>query len=82
MNEERPNINELPYAEWMEKALQELVKFPVKGICMFATTDDGAIYSNYYEIPMMDKLTIAGLIQTDATTEALVANGLVESTND
>ena len=82
MNEEKPNLEALPYAEWLEGALQELVKFPVKGICMFATTEDGAIYSNYHEVPMMDKLTIAGLIQTDATTESLMANGLIESADD
>lgn len=82
MNENEINLEELSYAEWLENALQELVKFPVKGICMFATTEDGAIYSNYHEISMMDKLTIAGLIQTDATTDSLIANGLVKSIDE
>lgn len=76
---EKPNLNDIPYAAWIENALWELIKMPVKGICMFATTEDGSIYSNYHDISMMDKLTIAGLIQTDATTESLIANGLVES---
>ena len=82
MNETEPNFKDIPYAEWLEGALQELVKFPVKGICMFATTNDGTIYSNYHKISMMDKLTIAGLIQTDATTESLAINGLINSVDE
>lgn len=78
MSEKKPNFNELPYAEWLENALQELVQFPVRGICMFAIAEDGSIYSNYHEMPMMDKLTIAGLIQTDATTDSLINNGFIK----
>lgn len=78
MSEPMPNINELPYAPWLEGALSELVNFPVKGICMFATTEDGSIYSNYHEISVMDKLTISGLIQMDATNDALIANGQIK----
>jgi hypothetical protein len=78
MNEPKPNITELPYAPWLEGALQELVGFPVKGICMFAVTPDGAVYSNYHDISVMDKLTISGLIQMDATTESLIANGQIK----
>ena len=65
------DIKELSYAPWLEQALQELVEFPVKGLCMFAFTEDGAVYSNYHEISMMDKLTLAGLIQQDAMYESM-----------
>lgn len=78
MNEKELDLKSLPYVEWLENALQELVRFPVKGICMFAIAEDGAIYSNYHEVPMMDKLTIAGLIQTDATTDSLINNGFIK----
>ena len=73
------NINELHYAPWLENALKELVHFPVKGICMFAITENGEVYSNYSDdISMVDKVTIAGLIQQDATIDVLVANKMVK----
>lgn len=71
-----PNkFENIPYAPWLEEALRELIKFPVKGVCMFATTENGEVYSNYHNISMMDKLTIAGLIQQDAFRESLYNNG-------
>ena len=76
------DITKIPYALWLENALQELIKFPVKGICMYATTESGEIYSNYHNISMMDKVTIAGLIQQDATIDSLVANGIIEEENE
>lgn len=78
MGEENPNFDEIPYAPWLETALQELVTFPVRGICMFAVAEDGSIYSNYHEVSVMDKLAISGLIQMDATTDSLIANGYVK----
>ncbi len=78
MSEATPNINELPYAPWMEQALIELIHFPVKGICMFAVAEDGAVYSNYHNISIMDKLTISGLIQLDATNDSLIASGQIK----
>lgn len=75
---EEKDLTKIPYAQWLENALQELIKFPVKGICMYATTENGEIYSNYHNISMMDKVTIAGLIQQDATVDSLIANGFIE----
>ena len=78
MNDENLDLENIPYASWLEGALQELVTFPVRGVCMFAIAEDGSVYSNYHEISMMDKLTIAGLIQMDATTDSLINNGYVK----
>ena len=72
------NLNNIPYAQWLEKALTELIEFPVKGICISAITNTGEAYTNYYEISMMDKLLIAGLIQQDATYDSLAANGFIK----
>lgn len=72
------NLNNIPYAQWLEKALQELITFPVKGIALHAITTTGEAYTNYYEVSMMDKLTIAGLIQQDAMFDSLAANGLIK----
>lgn len=76
------NFSNIPYAQWLEKTLGELFTFPVKGICLNAVTKTGEIYTNYYEVPMMDKLTIAGVIQQDAMLDAMAANGLIEYAED
>lgn len=76
------NLNSIPYAKWLEKCLQDIIKFPVKGMCICALTDRGEAYTNYYEFSMMDKLTIAGLINQDATLDALAANGFIEYSDD
>ena len=78
MNEDNLNLENIPYAAWLEGALQELVMFPVRGICMFAVAEDGSVYSNYHDMSIMDKLTISGLIQMDATTDSLIANGQIK----
>lgn len=72
----------LPYAQWLEQTLQQLVNFPVKGICLIATTENGEVYNNYFQMSMLDKLTVAGVIQQDATFDALAANGVIEYAED
>ena len=75
MTNNNNNLKNIPYAAWLEQALQELIKFPVKGICLNAVTENGEIYTNYYEVTMANKLTIAGIIQQDAMLDTLAANG-------
>lgn len=72
------NFNDIPYAQWLEKALQELINLPVKSICMFAITESGDIYNNYHNVTMADKLVMAGLIQQDAMLDSMIANGFIE----
>lgn len=72
------NIKELPYAQWLETALQDLIKFPVKGICINAIGTDGLIYTNYHDMSMSDKITVAGFIQQDAMLDTLRANGFIK----
>lgn len=76
------NLNNITYAKWLENALQELIKLPVKGICLNAVTESGEAYTNYYQISMTDKLTIAGLIQQDAMLDSLAANGVISYVED
>lgn len=78
MNEKPNDVFSMPYAKWLEQTLQELVKFPVKGIAINATTANGEVYTNYYEISMADKLVISGVIQQDAMLDTLAANGYIE----
>ena len=71
------NFKELPYAQWLETALQEMIAFPLKGICINAVSADGTVYTNYYKISMNDKLLIAGLLQHDAMIDTLTVNGFI-----
>ena len=72
------NLNNIPYAQWLEKTLQELIKLPIKGMCMNAILDNGEAYTAYYNATMLDKITIAGLIQQDAMLDTMAANGFIE----
>ena len=72
------NLNQLPYAKWLEKALHDVISMPVEGISLTVILKGGEAYTNYYNINMMNKLTIAGLVQQDAMLDSLAANGLIE----
>lgn len=76
------DFNNIEYATWLESALKELITFPVEGICIHAISEDGMVYSNYHNIPVADKITIAGFIQQDAMIDTLRANGLIESNDE
>lgn len=73
-----PNINNIPYAEWLEKNLQELFKLHVKSIYIGAVSEDGDVYRDYYNASMMDKLVISGAIQQDAMIDRMAADGIIE----
>lgn len=72
------NLNNIPYAAWLETTLKELIKFPVRSITITALTNNGEVYSNYYNATMADKLVVAGIIQQDAMFDSMAANGIVE----
>lgn len=72
------NLNQLPYAEWLEQALHDVIALPVDGISLTVILKGGEAYTNYYNINMMNKLTIAGLIQQDAMLDSMAANGYIE----
>lgn len=77
MNHEN-NLNNIPYAEFLEQTLQELITMPVKGICLNAVLTDGAVYTAYHNISMQNKHTISGLVQQDATLDFLKANNFIK----
>ena len=72
------NLNNIPYAQWLEQTLQEIIKLPIKGICLNAVLNNGEAYTAYYNITMLDKITVAGLIQQDAMLDTMAANGFIE----
>lgn len=76
------NINNLPYAPWLEKNLRDLINTPVKSICIAAVSENGDIYRDYYNTVMLDKITIAGVIQQDAMLDSMAAHGVIEYVDD
>ena len=42
------DINEVPYAEWLEKSLQAIVPLKPVCLCFAATMPDGEVYTGYY----------------------------------
>lgn len=76
------NLENIPYAAWLEKTLQELIKLPIRAIGITALTDNGEAYSSYYNATMADKLVVAGIIQQDAMFDSMAANGIVEYVDD
>ena len=75
------NLNNLPYAEWLEQSLQNMVGKPVQAICImtkFANDDPELgddIGTGYWNASVADKLMFAGFIQQDAMLDTMKMNG-------
>lgn len=68
------NICDKKYATFMEETLRNMVNMPVSGICILIRMENGAVYSDYYNSKVMDKMIYAGIIQQDITLGILKAN--------
>lgn len=71
------NINDLPYAKWLEESLQNIVGKPVQAICIMTKFDSGDTGTGYYECSVADKLLFAGFLQQDAMLDTMKANGYI-----
>ena len=78
MNNEN-NLQNIPYAEFLENTLKELITMPVKGIALNAVLSDGSVYTAYHNVSMNNKLTISGLVQQDATLDFMRVNNLIKT---
>lgn len=68
------NICDKKYAMFMEGTLRNMVNMPVSGICILIRMENGAVYSDYYNSKVIDKMIYAGIIQQDITLGILKAN--------
>ena len=68
------DINEVPYAEWLEKSLQAIVPLKPVCLCFAATMPDGEVYTGYYNADATDKAVIAHNIQADITMDIIRTN--------
>ncbi len=78
MSNNKKNIIDMPYAEWLEQTLHDISDLPVKSIALVGVLEDGGVYGNYYECMMTDKILISGIINQDAMLDMMAAQGIVE----
>lgn len=71
-----------PIVDWIMQSMRDISQMPIKGIALVAITTTGESYTNYHNVKMNDKLLIAGLINQDATFDALAANGVIDYAED
>lgn len=77
------NISKLPYVQWLEETLQEMVTLPLDAICITAKLQDGSVYTSYSDdCTMNDKVMFAGYIQQDAMMQTLRANFKMKAIED
>lgn len=68
------NINNMPYASWLEETLQSVVDMPVESMYIITKIKGGATIPAFYNCNVNDKILFAGIIQQDAMMDALKAN--------
>lgn len=82
MTDKTNDITKMPYASWLEQALRDISGQPIKSIVVAGVLESGDVYTSYYELPMADKLLIAGIINQDAMLDTLINGGYVEEGDD
>lgn len=70
------------YAAFMEETLKGMMELPVEGICVVTKLKGGAVFANFFNSNMIDKITYAGVIQQDAMLDMLKANNYVDGEKD
>lgn len=78
MSNDKKNITDMPYAQWLEETLRDISTMPVEGIAILGVLNGGETYTAYYNVPMADKLLLSGLINQDATLDMLAAQGVIK----
>lgn len=85
------NLQQLPYAEWLEESLRNIIGKPVKAICIITKVQEEPIDEDdsgeeigcgYWNATCADKLTFAGFLQQDAMLDTLKLNGYITDDED
>ena len=86
------NLNNLPYAQWLEESLKNIIGKNVHAICIVAKytdpEDDPAedlgpiVEAGYWNTTMADKLTFAGFLNQDAMLDTMRANGYISDDDE
>ena len=67
-------ISKLPYAAWLEEAIETVVGVSPKSICIAATAHDGTTFTGYYNADAQDKAVFSHHIQSDVTMDIIRNN--------
>lgn len=73
------NIYNKDYASFMEETLKGMVELPVEGICVVTKLKGGAMFANFFNSTMVDKIAYAGIIQQDAMLDLQKANNYIDN---
>lgn len=73
------DFSDIPYAQWLEQTLQDVINLPIKGLSLHAVLENGDVYTAYHKVGMNDKLIIAGQVQQDAMTDFLLVNNFIKN---
>ena len=83
------DLNKLPYAEWLEQSLQNIVGKQVQSICIVTKyvepndpNPEPFIETSYWNTCLGDKLVFAGFLQQDATIDTLKMQGYIPDDED
>ena len=68
------DISKLPYAAWLEEAIETVVGVSPKSICIAATAHDGTTFTGYYNADAQDKAVFSHHIQSDVTMDIIRNN--------
>ena len=68
------NINEIPFAEWLEDGLRTIFESGTDKIALCALLPDGTVMTGYHNLCAQDKAIIAHNIQSDITMDVVLAN--------
>lgn len=73
------DITQKPYANWLEKTLQDMFSLNhIESICIMTKSTNGVLHTGYYDCSVADKILFAGFLQQDAMIETLQDNGYVD----
>lgn len=82
------NLNNLPYAQWLEESLKNIIGKPVQAICIMTKVPNSDpelgddIGTGYWNCAMSDKVLFAGMLQQDAMLDTMRANGFIDDDED
>lgn len=82
------NLNNLPYAQWLEQSLQNIIGKPVQAICIMTKVPNNDpelgddIGTGYWNCSMSDKVLFAGMLQQDAMLDTMRANGFIDDEDE
>ena len=80
------DLKKLPYAEWLEQSLRNIIGLPIQSICLLTKTESGEVGTGYYECSSLDKLLFASYLNHDAVTDTvngvLVESGLMDDDDE